>query len=54
VQSLSLFFNKGLNLCYGMFLKQLNDFEIIAYKEPSTIREVDFKRIVEELYEAKY
>jgi len=33
-------------------LKQLNDFEIIAYKEPSTIREVDFKRIVEELYEA--
>ena len=46
----SLMFNKQYNLCYGKFLKQIKNVDILAYKKPSFIKEVNYKEIVEELY----
>ena len=47
-----LFFNKTINLCYGMFLKRLphDQLEIVAVKKPSMIRKTTYKSIVEDLY----
>ena len=53
VNSLSLFFNKTYNLCYGMFLKDMDGLEILAYKQPSTLKNVNYKNIVDELYATK-
>ena len=43
--------NKSHALLYGKFLKSHS--EIVAVKEPSFIRKVDYKTIVETLYETK-
>ena len=53
VNSFSLFFNKTYNVCYGMFLKHTDGIEILAYKQPSTMKKVDYKTIVDELYATK-
>ena len=45
-----LFLNKTYNLCYGLFLKQLKNVNIISYKEPSNLKEVNYDKIIEELY----
>jgi hypothetical protein len=47
----NLFFNKVYCIVYGVFLKYFeNDVTILAYKEPSFIRQVNYKDIVTELY----
>ena len=44
--------NKQFGLVYGMFLKHfVDDVEIIAYKVPSHIQKVDYKKIVMKLWE---
>ena len=48
-----LFLNKTYNLCYGLFLKQVintNNINIISYKEPSNLKDVNYDNIIEELY----
>ena len=45
-----LFLNKTYNLCYGLFLKELKNITIISYKEPSNLKEVNYDKIIEELY----
>jgi hypothetical protein len=45
-----LFLNKTYNLCYGMFLKNLTNIEIIAFKQPSLIQDVKYSNMVNELY----
>eukprot|EP00438_Fugacium_kawagutii_P027024 Skav232522 [mRNA] locus=scaffold1096:1054611:1057742:- [translate_table: standard] len=49
----NLFFNKIYSLVYGKFLKQLNlkDVEIVCYKVPSNIYKVDYRKLVNELWE---
>jgi hypothetical protein len=47
----NLFFNKTYNLSYGMFRKLWNDYEIVAVKEPSFIKKVNYKTIVKDLFE---
>jgi hypothetical protein len=51
----SLLFNKVFNLCYGMFLKPfINDtLDILAYKKPSFLYDVNFKQIVDDLYSSE-
>ena len=51
VQACNLFFNKTYNLCYGKFLWHFKDVEIIAFKAPSFMKRVDYKQIVQDLYE---
>ena len=47
----SLFFNKEYNLIYGMLLKEfIDEVEILYVKKPSSIYEVDYKSIVENLW----
>jgi hypothetical protein len=56
----NMFLNKTYNLCFGMHLCKLNlermkknpavAFEIVAYKEPSQIIDVDFQKIVGALF----
>ena len=47
----SLFFNKQYNLIYGMFLEEfIDEVEILYFKKPSSIYEVDYKSIVENLW----
>ena len=48
----NLFFNKTYCFVYGKFLKHQNlaDVEIIAYKTPSNIYKVDYKKLVETLW----
>ena len=41
-----LFFNKTLNLCYGLFLKKEDQPFIIAVKEPSNYRNVPYDKII--------
>ena len=48
----NLMLNKQFGLVYGMFLKKnVDDVEIIAYKVPSHIYKVDYKKIVKKLWE---
>jgi len=47
----NLFFNKPFNLCYGQFLKKFPDVEILAVKDPSFVKKVSYKKIVQDLYE---
>ena len=53
----NLFFNKKINLVYGKFLKQLVSngvvVKILYYKQPSHIHKVKYKKLVDELYNAK-
>jgi hypothetical protein len=49
VSDVSLMFNKTFNLCYGMFLKDL-DVDIIAFKPPSFMKDVDSKSLIDALY----
>ena len=53
----NLFFNKKINLVYGKFLKQLVSngvvVKILYYKQPSHIHRVKYKKLVDELYNAK-
>ena len=51
VESLSLFFNKTYNLAYGIFLHNMKDVDILAYKEPSSLKSVCYKDAVNELYD---
>ena len=47
----SLFFNKEYNLNYGMLLKEfIDEVEILYFKKPSSIYEVDYKSIVGNLW----
>ena len=50
--SLSSFLNKTYNLCYGSLFnnEKFKDIEIIAYKESATIKQVNYKALVEELF----
>ena len=47
------FFNKSNNLCYGQFLKYFPKDKIIikSVKKPSWVLPVNFKELVDELYE---
>ena len=47
---LNLFFNKQYNLCYGKYLKHFSNLEIVAVKTPSFIKQVNYKEIVDNLY----
>jgi len=52
---INLFFNKIYSTVYGKFLKHLiNDVEVIAYKEPSHIKNVSYKKIANELYNKNF
>ena len=42
-----MMFNKVYNLVYGKFLNHFKNVEILAFKEPSSIKKVDYKKIVE-------
>jgi len=49
------FFNKTHNLCYGQFLKYLpkDNLEILYVKKPSMIANVNYKEVIDELYNTK-
>ena len=47
---LNLFCNKKYNLCYGKYLKHFKNLEIMAVKTPSFIKQVNYKEIVDQLY----
>ena len=55
VNKLTLFFNKRFNLCYGSFLNKLKikNVKIVAYKQPSFIRDVNYKNIIDDLYKTE-
>ena len=38
-------------MCYGRFIGKLPDIKIIAFKRPSFIKKVDYKTIIDELYQ---
>ena len=48
----NLMLNKQFGLVYGMFLKNfVDDVEIIAYKVPSHVYKVNYRKIVKKLWE---
>ena len=50
----NLFFNRTYNLIYGKFLKKnADDVEVIYYKIPSNTYKVNYKKIVDELWNLK-
>ena len=51
----NMFFNKKFNIIYGKFLRKmdLSNIKIIYYKIPSYIHKVNYKSIVDELWETK-
>ena len=50
-QHTSLFFNKQYNFVYGLFFGGfVDEVEILYFKKPSSIYEVDYKSIVENLW----
>ena len=51
----NMFFNKKFNIIYGKFLRKmdLSNIKIIYYKQPSYIHKVDYKGIVNELWETQ-
>ena len=53
VKSANVFFNKKYNLIYGKFLRKmdLSEIKIVYYKQPSFIHKVNYKKIVDELWE---
>ena len=53
VKSANIFFNKKYNLIYGKFLRKmdLSEIKIVYYKQPSFIHKVNYKKIVDELWE---
>jgi hypothetical protein len=55
VDDLTLLFNKKFNLCYGYFLNKLKskNIKIIAYKQPSFIKDVNYKSIIDDLYKTE-
>ena len=50
-----MFFNKKFNIIYGKFLRKmdLTNIKIIYYKIPSYIHRVNYKSIVDELWETQ-
>ena len=49
---INLFFNKRYNIVYGKYLKYfLDDVDILEYKDPAFIKEVQYGDIVKELFE---
>ena len=50
-QPFHMFLNKRHNLCYGQFLTE--GVEILAVKQPSFIKKVNYKQIVEELWKTQ-
>ena len=51
----NMFFNKKINIIYGKFLRKmdLTNIKIIYYKIPSYIHKVNYKSIVDELWETQ-
>ena len=50
----SLFFNKTYNIVYGMFLNGfVSDVEILAFKQPSFIKNIDTKNIIDTLWNSE-
>ena len=50
----NLFFNRTYNLIYGKFLKKYyDDVEVIYYKIPSNTYKVNYKKLINELWELK-
>ena len=51
----NMFFNKKINIIYGVFLRKmdLSNIKIIYYKQPSYIHKVNYKSIVDELWETQ-
>ena len=47
---MNLFFNKTYDLCYEKYLKQFDGLEIVAVKTASFIKQVNYKEIVDTLY----
>ena len=55
-ESWNLFLNKNYNLVYGKFLKKIikkSNINILYYKDPSFIKQVNYKQYLEELYDSK-
>ena len=61
-----MFFNKRFNLCYGLFLKTfvsitLNGtvcktsraLDILAVKQPSFLKQVNYQKLIDELWKTK-
>ena len=49
-----LFFQKTYSLCFGMFLQRfLGEVEVLAFKKPSFVKPVNYKKVVVDLYESK-
>ena len=48
----NIYLNKSYNFAYGFILKDLNkeDYEIIQFKIPSFIKDVNYKKIIDDLY----
>ena len=55
VSKADMFFNKKFNIIYGKFLRKmdLTNIKIIYYKQPSYIHKVNYKSIVNELWETQ-
>ena len=55
VSKADMFFNKKFNIIYGKFLRKmdLSNIKIIYYKQPSYIHKVNYKSIVDELWETQ-
>ena len=55
VSKADIFFNKKFNIIYGKFLRKmdLTNIKIIYYKMPSYIHKVNYKSIVDELWETQ-
>ena len=49
---LNLFCNKQYNFCYGKFLSGLTNYQILAFKRPSSIKKVNYKDIIDKLWDA--
>ena len=51
----NVFFNKTKNVCYGQFLKYfpLDKLEILYDKKPSMLENVNYKELIDELYETQ-
>ena len=51
----NMFFNKKFNILYGKFLRKmdLSNIKIIYYKQPSYIHKVNYKSLVDELWETQ-
>ena len=52
IEKETLMFNKRFNLCFGMFLQDVDKIDIIYYKKPSLILDIDdyLQTCIAELY----